>query len=95
MRDDARTANVLLALGHGDQSHDLAVEFELDLGVWQEARLLTDSDGDRHLTFGGNANVRFLTLTCKSKNMPVWIQGRWWVRTQITASALWRGNRTA
>jgi hypothetical protein len=47
----------------------MTVEFEFDFRVRQQTRPLADVRRDGHLALGCDAHGRFLTLTCKSKEL--------------------------
>jgi hypothetical protein len=60
MSGDAR-APAAATRGSNDP-HDLPIEFELNLGMRQETRPLSDVDRDGHLSFGRDAHDSYSYL---------------------------------
>lgn len=53
-----------------DDPHSVAIEFDTDLSVRKETRLLANFGGNRHLAFGSDAHLLPLTLTLTEFSTP-------------------------
>jgi hypothetical protein len=69
MRDEAGTSSLSAAGPNPNYPHSLPVEFECDLGMWQQACAFANIHRNCDLPLGRDPHRWFLTLTCKSKGV--------------------------
>jgi hypothetical protein len=72
MRDEPCTPTIIViaAVGDADDPHSVAIEFDTDLSVWQETRLIANFGGNRHLSLGSDAHLLPLALTLSELSTP-------------------------